>query len=475
MTTTHRPLTVVSLLLSLFMGALEATVVSTAMPTVIGDLGGIQLYSWVFTAYLVAATVTVPIFGKLADTYGRKPVALFGVALFMLGSVASGASRSMTQLIAFRIVQGLGAGAMQPMALTIAGDIFSLEERARIQGVFGAVWGLAGLAGPMVGGLIVKHIGWRWVFYLNVPFGIASMLLLVLFFHERIEKKPHELDLAGFALVTALVLALLTSAHGGTAGIVGLVAAALSTVGFVLVERRASEPVIPLPLMRRRVIWVASLAGALAGGAMFAMVTYVPLFVQGVTRGSPTAAGSAIAPMVIGWPIASAIGGRLIPRTGFRPLVLLGLFISAAASIGVALVVARPDPSLDLLRIATGMFGVGLGFGNTSLLIAVQTSVDWKERGVATAGTMFFRMIGGALAVGVTGGVLTRILTRDPSVPLEAANALLGPDRGRSLSAEVQGRLGGALGTGLVTVLWICAGIGVAAFLVSLAFPRDRR
>src|SRR3954449_6509485 len=203
---TNRPLTVVSLLLSLSMAAMEMTVVSTAMPTVVGDLGGIHYYSWVFTAYLLTSTVTVPIYGKLADLYGRKPVLLAGIAIFLVGSMASGLAQGIGALIAFRALQGLGAGAMQPTTLTIVGDIYNLEERARMQGVFGAVWGVAGLIGPLLGGIIVATLSWRWVFYVNVPFGILSAVLLAFFFVESVEKKAHRLDIAGATLLSLSVV-----------------------------------------------------------------------------------------------------------------------------------------------------------------------------------------------------------------------------------------------------------------------------
>src|SRR5215472_8733108 len=317
---TNRPLTVAAILCAMFMAAMEMTVVSTAMPTVIGDLGGIQHYAWVFTAYMIAATVTVPMYGKLADLYGRKPILLFGIALFVLGSVASGQARSIGQLIAFRAVQGLGAGAMQPTALTIAGDIFDLEERARIQGVFGAVWGVAGLIGPVLGGLIVKWLSWRWVFYINVPFGLGSALLLIFFFRERVERKHHTLDLAGAGLLTAAVLALLFATRRGPLALPFAALAALTLAGFLAVERRAKEPLLPLPLFRKRVMAVTTLVGSLLGAGMIATVTFVPLYIQAVCGGTATEAGSAITPMVIGWPLASAVGGRVLPRVGFRPL-----------------------------------------------------------------------------------------------------------------------------------------------------------
>jgi EmrB/QacA subfamily drug resistance transporter len=468
---TNRPLTVVSLLLSLSMAAMEMTVVSTAMPTVVGDLGGIHYYSWVFTAYLLTSTVTVPLYGKLADLYGRKPVLLGGIAVFLVGSMASGMARGIGALIAFRALQGLGAGAMQPTTLTIVGDIYNLEERARMQGVFGAVWGVAGLIGPLLGGIIVKYLSWRWVFFINVPAGIAAAALLVVALHENVEHRQHSLDWGGAFFLTLGLTALLFGAGGGPAAIIGLPLAALSLLLFFSVERRAAEPVLPLELFRQPVIGVATAAGALVGAGMIAMVSYVPLYVQGVLGGTPTEAGSAITPMVIGWPIASAISGRLLPRVGFRVLVRSGLIISAVAAVAMAFLL-RPGTSLHLPQAMSALYGVGLGLANTALLIAVQTSVAWRQRGVATASTMFARTIGGTLAVGVLGAVLSAALLRNSSVPEGAADQLLGPAHGAGLDAAVLRALSASLETGLTTVFWAIAGISIAAAACSLLFPR---
>lgn len=467
---TNRPLTVVSLLLSISMAAMEMTVVSTAMPTVVGDLGGIHYYSWVFTAYLLTSTVTVPLYGKLADLYGRKPVLLAGIAVFLAGSMASGLAGSIGALIAFRAVQGLGAGAMQPTTLTIVGDIYNLEERARMQGVFGAVWGVAGLIGPLLGGIIVKYLSWRWVFFINVPAGIAAAALLVAALHENVEHRQHSLDWAGSALLCLGLTALLFGAQGGRASALGLPIAAASLAVFFFVERRAIEPVLPLALFRQRVMAVATASGALVGAGMISMVTYVPLYVQGVLGGSPTEAGSAITPMVIGWPIASAISGRALPRVGFRILVRSGLIISAIAAVALALLL-RPGASLRVPQALSALFGVGLGLANTALLIAVQTSVAWRQRGVATASTMFARTIGGTLAVGVLGALLSAALLRNGSLPPDAADQLLGPRHGAGLDPAILGALSVSLQAGLGTVFWAIAAIATASAVSSLFFP----
>lgn len=469
--TTHRPLTVIGLILALAMGALEATVVATAMPTVIGDLGGIHYYAWVTNAYLIASSVTVPIYGKLADIYGRKPILLFGIALFLVGSAASGAAQTMAELIVFRAIQGIGAGSMQPMAITVVGDIFDLKERAKMQGVFGAAWGFFGLTGPMLGGIIVHYLSWRWVFYINIPFGIAAAALLVTSLHENIEKKRHKLDFAGALLLTLTVVSLLI-ATGRSSTPITVAAVILSLVlltAFLAVERAAPEPVIPLPLFARKVMLLSSVTGAIIGGAMISILTYVPLLVQSVLHGTPTEAGSAITPMLIGWPITSALGGRLIPRVGFRPLIRFGLGITLAAALALALFGAHED--LNKLRLTTAAFGVGMGFANTALVIVVQTSVNWNERGIATASTMFFRTIGGAIAVAVMGGVITAALLRDPTLSTDAVSQLLSREGLQRLDPSVVARASGVLEHAFGVVFWIIAGIAGAAFLASLWFP----
>src|SRR5918997_224120 len=282
-------------LIGTFLAALDSTVVGTAMPTVIGELGGLSLYPWVFASYLLAATVTGPIFGKLSDTYGRKPIYLSGIFLFLLGSVLAGTSQSMVTLIAFRTLQGLGAGAVQPVAITIVGDIFELETRARIQGLFWAVWGLSAVVGPAVGGLITDLISWRWVFYVNLPFGIIA------------------------AVLSAAALALFL----GGAGALAL---------FVLVERRAVDPIVPLDLFRERIIAVSSVGNLAMGGVLLGVSVYVPLFVQGSLGGTALTAGAAVASLSIGWPVGSFVGGRMLLRTGYRTTLLLGAALVAAGS-----------------------------------------------------------------------------------------------------------------------------------------------
>jgi EmrB/QacA subfamily drug resistance transporter len=468
---THRPLITLALALSLFMAALEFTVVSTAMPTVVGELGGIQSYAWVFTAYMLSATITVPIYGKLSDLYGRKPILLFGTGLFLVGSIASGFSTSMNMLIAFRTLQGLGAGAIQPISLTIIGDIYSLEERVKVQGAFSAVWGVAGLVGPLTGGVLVKYLSWHWVFFINVPVGVTTSLLLMTFFHEQVKRRPQQLDYAGAALLCAGVVALLFGVQNLGQNLWALPTAAVLLFAFVLVERKAPEPLIPMSIFKQPAIAISSVAGALFSAAMFGATTYVPLYVQGVLGGSPTLAGGMITPMIVAWPVASVLAGRLLLKTGFRPLIVGGLGLTVVGT-GLLPLLLRPDSPLLLIQLSMGLFGVGLGFASTAMLIAVQTGVGWELRGVATASNLFFRTIGGVLGVGLMGGVMVAQLLKDPNIPGSAANALLGPAHGQGVPADMLKTLSHALGTGLTINFWLICAFSVAAFAAGLFFPR---
>lgn len=471
MPTTHRPLTVVALMLAMFLAAMEATAVSTAMPTVIGDLGGVELYAWVFTAYMLTSTVTVPIYGKLADLYGRKPIMMLGLALFLIGSALSGQAHSVGVLIAFRALQGLGAGAVQPISLTMIGDLFTLEERAKMQGVFAAIWGVAGVSGPLLGGLIVKYLSWRWIFYVNVPFGLASAAVLTFAYRETVAKKQVKLDWLGALTLTVGSVAVLAAANGFSPGPLYALGIAL-LVAFIFIERRAPDALLPVDLFTQRLMVVASASGALAGAAMFSIVTYLPLYVQAALGGSPTDAGGALTPMMVGWPIAATISSRFIPKRGFRVFVVSGLTTTLVAGVALALA-AQLGGGLGALAIGSGLFGVGMGLMNTALIIAVQTSVPWQRRGVATASTMFFRVIGGTLAVGFLGGFLAYRLAAAPGATPDVINQLLGPEHGAKLGADALKGLSQTMHEVLVPIFWVTAGFTALATLASVFFPRS--
>jgi EmrB/QacA subfamily drug resistance transporter len=464
---THRPLTIIALLLSMFMSALEATVVGTAMPTIIADLGGIAHYGWVGAAYLLASTVSVPVYGKIADLFGRKRVLLFGIVLFLAGSTASGFANDIWTLIAARAFQGLGAGAMQPIALTIVGDIFTIEERGKIQGVFGAVWAIAGVAGPLVGGAIVHFWSWPWVFWVNIPFGFASMLILSRAYHENIaEHEELHFDWSGAAALTTASLLLLLGASREYPALTLPAGAALFAL-FVHLERRAKDPVLPLTMFQGRGIAVATIASALLGATMMGTLIYVPLFAQGVLALPPTQAGASVAPMLVGWPVASALTSRMLTRIGFRPPVVLGSAMIAAILSWFAIILGG-RPSLLAMQAAMFIYGFGMGVANTTLIIAVQSSVEWRQRGVATASALFARSMGGALGVGALGAVLAGRLggTMSP----EQVSAVLDPHADRGLaSPEVIAALSSALGP----IFWVVFALAALNLMIVLFYPRS--
>lgn len=412
MTRQAKVVVIIALMLGMTLAALDTTIVGTAMPSIVGKLGGFSLYSWVFSAYLLTSTTTVPIYGKLADLYGRKPLFLVGTALFLLGSVASGLSQSMEQLILFRAIQGLGAGAVVPIVLTIIGDIFDLNERARVQGFFSGVWGIASVVGPAIGGLIVDHFSWRWVFYINVPFGLLSALLLILVFKEKVERTKPTLDYAGTLALTGSIVALLFALlQGGSSWAwlsfqsISLFAVFVALLAFFLwLEKRAAEPILPLTLFQNRIIAVASLGGLILGVTMFGITTYVPLFVQGVKGGSATDAGVVLTPLLFSWPVASVLSGKLVLNWGYRKVAVIGAALTTLGA--VMLLFFRQDTSMLFIVVAMIVAGTGLGFDSTAFILAVQNAVPWRLRGVATASTQFVRTIGGTIGVAFMGTIL---------------------------------------------------------------------
>ena len=409
----RRPIVTAGIITGLFLAALEATVVATAMPSVIAALGGMNHYSWVFSAYLVASTVTVPIWGKLSDLYGRRLFYQIGIAVFLAGSILSGVSTSMAQLIVFRTIQGLGAGALIPLGMTIIGEIFTVHERARMQGLFSGVWGLASIVGPLLGGLITDQWSWRWVFFVNIPFGIASALIIGFGLVEPKREGKRSIDYAGALLltlsVTILLLALVEGGgeRGGLLGATNLALLTISAVllaGFVVVERRAAEPIVPLSLFRNRVVAIGIGVGFLAGVAMFGAITYVPLFAQGARGDTATAAGSLLTPLMLSWVTMSIVGGRLLLRVGYRPMVLTGLALLTAA-FGIFWTFGRTTPRAWLLA-DLALLGAGLGLTMLTVLLAVQDSVGRGQLGIATSMNQFSRSIGGAVGVAVMGAAL---------------------------------------------------------------------
>lgn len=414
---TNRPLVLITVMISMFMTAVESTIVGTAMPSIVSDLGGFSLLSWVFSVYLLAQAVTVPIYGKMSDLFGRKPLFQIGVFLFLLGSFLSGLSQTMTQLILFRVLQGLGAGAIQPIATTIIGDIYSIEERARVQGYLSSVWGISAIVGPMLGALFVQ-IHWSLIFWINIPLGILAMAGIYFSLHEDFEKKKHEIDYAGsfllFVMIFSLMLFLLEGGIGWAwiswqSGLFLLLFLS-GFLLFILQEKKAKEPMVPLYIWTNPTITFANLASLTTGGMLIGISSFLPTHIQGVMGYTPLIAGFALTAMSIGWPIASTLSGRLIIRFGFRTTSLLG---GAFLIVGSILFLTLSDWNGPIWAgFASFFVGMGMGFSSTSFIVSIQSGVPWNLRGVATSTNLFMRTLGGTIGAAFLGSLLNLSLGR---------------------------------------------------------------
>ena len=419
-TFTHREILLIfsGLMTAMLLAALDQTIVATALPTIVGELGGLTHLSWVVTAYLLASTVSVPLYGKISDMYGRKRLFQFAIVLFVLGSVASGAAQTMGQLIAFRGVQGAGAGGLMSLSMTIIGDVVSPRERGRYMGYIGAVFGVSSVVGPLLGGYFVDNLTWRWIFYINVPLGLVALLVTQRNLRLTFTPRKHKIDWLGAALLTVSISALLLATVWGgetyawdSAVIVGLLAGAVVGLGiFVAVERSADEPILPLDLFRGAVFGVSSVISFILGIAMFGAIIFLPLFLQVVLGVSATNSGLLLLPLVMGLLIGTIGSGRLITRSGrykIYPIVgtallAIGLFLLSTMGIGTSFPVAC---------VYMAIVGLGIGLVMQVLVLAVQNSVPPQHMGTATSATQFFRSIGGTVGVTVFGAIMTARLS----------------------------------------------------------------
>lgn len=484
----------IGVMTGMFIAALEATVVGTAMPTVIASLGGLNHYSWVFSAYLVTSTVTVPVWGKLSDLYGRRLLYQIGIGVFLLGTLLSGLSASMTQLIIFRAIQGLGAGALVPLGMTIIGDIFTLEERAKMQAYFSGVWGLSSVIGPVIGGFITDQINWRWVFFINLPVGILAAIIIGLALKEpKLTEKP-KIDYAGAGLLMiAISLLMLALVEGGASirtlltpenilligGAVGLL------ILFFFVEKRASDPIIPFDLFKNRTVAVSVGAGFLAGVAMFGAISFIPLFAQGALGSTATEAGSLLTPLMLAWVSMSVIGGRLLLKIGYRSITLIGFVVLSVGFVFLAMF-QRETPRV-WLYVDLVLIGAGLGLTMLTLLIAVQQAVERSKLGIATSLNQFSRAIGGAFGVAIMGAFLTAglaaeltnfarngntVLTVEQAQAYaENPNALVDPSAKAQISPETLDVLQEAMAVSIHRVFWVGAILSLAALGVAFLLP----
>jgi EmrB/QacA subfamily drug resistance transporter len=470
-----RRLVLLAVMMATFMAAMESTIVATAMPTIVSALGGFRLFSWAFAAYLLTQAVTIPIYGRLADLYGRKRVFFAGAGLFMVASTLCGLAWAMVPLILFRALQGAGAGAIQPIATTIIGDIYSPTERARIQGYISGVFGVAAIIGPMLGAFLVQHVTWSLVFWINLPIGAVTFVMFALFLHEHHRPRRHRIDYLGSALMMfgagALMLALVE--FGNSAGIPTIVALAVAGIGALITlamhERDAAEPVLPLRLWRDRVIAIGSLSGFTGGVVMMSINGFLPLYVQGAMGRSPAAAGVALGAASVSWTFASLAAGRLMIRTSYRQAATIGgLSLIAGTAVLIAL-----GPASHLLWAAAGslLIGVGMGFCNTAFLVSTQARVGYGERGAATSSIMFMRIVGNSVGAAVFGAILNFGVSRRISQAGEAVNRLLQPSARQGLGAAEIARLSDAIGAGLHNVYIVAGLVAVISLVLALALP----
>ena len=484
---TNRPLVLASVMLAMFMGAIEATIISTAMPAIVADLGGFKLFSWVFSAYLLMNSVTVLIYGKLSDLFGRKPILSIGIIIFLIGSILCGFATSMQTLIIFRLIQGFGAGAVMPIATTIVGDIYTTEERAKIQGYLSSVWGISAITGPAVGGLLVQYVSWNYVFWINIPLGILSLVGLWLFLHENVEKKKHDIDYLGAILLTIAISSLMfVLVEGGsswswnswqTYSLFSLFT--IIVIAFVFQEGRAKEPVMPFSIWKERSIFIANITSLTTGIMLIGLSSFLPTFVQGVMEQTPIVAGFTLTAMSIGWPIASTLSGRMLLKLGYRTTSIIGgIFLIVGSAFFVTM-----SASSGPIWAAIGSFfvGVGMGLTSTAFIVSIQSTVSWQQRGIATAANMFMRNLGNTIGAALLGGILNNRLSHylsqhssqtNKKLTVDTANILLKESDRSKLTDTVRNILQNGLTISLHSVYYVVLTFAVISLLLIFFIPK---
>jgi len=469
-------------MLALFTAAVEATIVATALPQIVGKLGGLSWYTWVFSGFLLTQASTILVFGKLADLYGRRPVLIAGMAVFLVGSTLCGFAWSMPALIAFRLLQGLGAGSIQPVAMTIVGDLYTPQERPHVQGWLSSVWGFAAIVGPLAGGLIVEALSWHWIFWINVPVGLLASIGLALFLHEDVARRPHRIDYAGVATFCVAIAALLVAVMEGgvdwswaslqSLALLGMFVAALAL--YLRRERRAPEPMIDLALWRTRLMASVNLSSLFAGAAIIGVTSFVPIYVQGVLGRSAIVAGFALTSMSVGWPLASMLSGRVLRALDANRTVRLGSVLLFCGALGLAAMPAGTDAAF--VGASAFVIGFGMGLLNTTFVILIQGSVPWAQRGSATASNVFARMLGSTFGAAVLGAVLNAALGRRLADVggggLEAVRRMFDSGATSTLPAAEHGELVGVLAYALGHVFTALAVVGALAMVATWLVPR---
>lgn len=487
----RRRMLILALMLTLAVTAMDSTIVSTAVPQIVSELGGFTIFSWVFSGYLLAQTVTIPVYGKLADLYGRKPVLVTGTLVFLLGSTLCAIAWNMPSLIVARVVQGLGAGSIQATVLTVAADLYPVRQRGKIQAALSSVWGTSAVVGPSLGGAFVQYASWRWIFIINLPLGVAGLSLIIRHLHERLERGRPSIDWAGAALMlgagVSLILALV---QGGVAwswlsapslGLLGTAAVLIAAV--IVVERRAIEPIMPSWIWTRRVLAGVNASQLCVGILTIGPTAFLPVYSQVVLGLGPIAAGLVMATMSMSWPVAAALSNRLYLRIGFRDTALIGAVIATTATGWVALLPYRPSP-LPVIG-ATLLLGSGMGLLSATLVIGAQSTVGHWQRGTVTASVVFSRFLGQSLGAAVLGAVSNSALAnRLAKAPADLRASLpnriddigneLGRDSNLHLGSDAADYLRRAMAAATHNV-YLCLATAAAAALLLLIFVIPRR
>lgn len=474
----NRPWVFAAALSASFMAAIESTIIATAMPSIVGTLGDFELFSWVFTAYLLAQAMTIPVYGRLADLYGRKPILLFGIGLFLVASLLCGFAWSMISLVAFRVLQGLGAGAVMPVSQTIIGDLYRGEERARMQGYISATFGSAAILGPIVGAALVAHSGWPMVFWFNIPLGVGAIVLLAITLRENIQRRKVRIDYLGSALMTfgtaVLMLALVQAASLSTIAFGSFLAvSALTFTLFVVHERRTPDPILPLRLWRNRFVTTGNLNALICGAAMMGIIGFLPAYVQGVMGQSAFVAGMTLMGMSASWSIGGFAAGQAILRMPYRTAALLGAFFMIAGSL--LMVLLDPSRPVTWAIAASIVMGFGMGLTNNCFVVSIQVNAAWEERGVATSSIVYSRIVGQSVGTAAFGGILNAGLAGHIQAGGDLVNRILEPTLRAAIPAAEIAPIMAAFDHALHHVYLINLVLAVLVLITVAAVPAGQR
>ncbi len=470
-----RRLVLAACLMATFMAAVESSIVATTIPTIVADLGGFNVFSWVFTIYLLTQAVSIPIYGRLADLYGRRPVIFVGTGLFLTGSTLCGLAWDMPSLICFRALEGIGAGAIQPIAATILGDIYTPTERGKVQGLVSSVFGVSAVIGPSLGAFLIQYVSWRVVFWVNLPIGIAAIAMLALFLKENVQPRRHKVDWIGsILLLLAFGSLMLTLVQGGqltTPWFVALLVVGCSAlIALILHERTTPEPMLPLELWRaNRIVVVGSLGSCFAGAVMMGVSAFLPAYVQGAMGQTAIAGGLVLGAMSVSWALASILGARLMAATSYRLTAGIGALSLVLGCL--MLVLLRPEHGPLWASVGSFVIGIGMGLCNTVFIVSIQASVPWRQRGAATSSSMFLRFVGQAVGAAGCGAVLNFTMLRIDPDAARAVDRLLDVVARVALPPAEIARLTDIVARSLHNAYWLTLILALITLLISQGLP----